>query len=95
MRSLICPLQKIVLLIGEGEKRIMQIVRESGYAPQTVRKVVNTLVAQGLASERKDGKYAYVSLTERGRILYYCIDVIRRIEDGEKIERLKIFVGTA
>jgi len=90
MTSLLCPIQKIVLALGEGEKRVMQIVRETGYAPQTVRKAINYLVRRGLAEERKEGKYVYVELTQQGNILLHCLEVISRMEFGERVSSLHV-----
>jgi len=96
MQSLLCPLHKIILLIGKNsEKRIMQLVRESGYAPQTVRKIVDSLKARGYVVERKEGKYSYVELTDDGKILYECVYVLQILDRGDKVEKLSIRVGTA
>jgi len=93
MTTLLCPLQKIVATIGDEKIRIMQIVRKTGYAPQTVRKTIDFLREKGFVEEERIGKYAYVRLTEKGKILKYCIDVIRLLEEGVDVEELHLRVA--
>lgn len=90
---LLCPPLKIIYALGKKEKTFNVLVRETGYAPQTVRKIVNGLIDEGYLEEESQGKYKVLRLTSKGLKVLLATELINAIERGANVEKIRLSVG--
>ena len=57
---------RLLAMLSDGELCVCQMIAVIGLAPSTVSRHLAVLSRGGLVGERKDGKWVYYSLRERG-----------------------------
>ena len=87
------PLE-ILKIVDHRPMKYTEIVRRTRYAPQTVRKVLNSLTELGLLTETTKTKYKYYEITERGEQALVAVELLERIERGENLEKIHLHLGT-
>jgi ArsR family transcriptional regulator, arsenate/arsenite/antimonite-responsive transcriptional repressor len=95
---------RALMMLADGELCVCQIIEMFGLAPSTVSKHMSILRQAGLVETRKDGRWMYYRLTEKGppsvgEILNWLVrhlkTNVRISEDARQVRRIRKMKKTA